>query len=285
MSSRLLPLLSLVCLIPALSLTGACAISDEPAISDDDGGFEGGGGMELGDAQSDPPPEDAGGDAGGGADPPGPDGDGIKRLPCGDANGEPTFRFTTLKIKEPSELSGLLGALMSADIDKGVLNILVELKGLTAGGDTFDLLGGGGALCEGAEAAYTWDTETPNARPSDPFDATLAADGSFEVGSDAAVLYFPITLLDASVRLDRLRVAGTLSAGHDAISAGRLSGYILRSTAEAISIAEALSLPEGTMLSDALPQQDGSISDCDGQECWFLRAEYDAILTTAHAAP
>ncbi len=281
MSSRLLPLLLPASIVAATCFGGgACAISDEPAI-EDDGGFDGGGddGIALGGAQADAD----GGGAGGGAESDGlpePEEDpGGVTLACGDATGEPTFRFTSIKITEPQSLGGLLGGLMNTDIEEGVLNILIELRGLTPGGDTFSVLGGGGAICEGVDNAYTWDTVTPDARPSEPFEATL--DGrNFSVGDDASVLYFPITLIGASVRLDRLRVSGTLADTEDAITDGVLAGYILKSTSDAISIAEALSLPEGTMLTGAMPEN--AVEDCAGEPCWKLSAEFGAALAAQH---
>ena len=257
MSYRLMPTLALLLAMPPI---GACAISDEPAISDDDEGFEGGDG--VGGVQSE-------GDA-----------DEILTVACGDATGEPTFRFSTIKIIEPASLGGLLGGLMKTDIEEGILNILVELRGMTADNEAFSVLGGGGALCEGADNVYTWDLVTPDAKPSDAFAANLDG-GTFAIGDDDAVLYFPITLLNASVRLDRLRVSGTLNAARDTITLGQLSGYITKSTAEVIHFPESLGI-QGT-LDEAMPVN--AVEDCGGEECWKLSAEYEAALTTQHAAP
>ena len=272
MPRRTLPLLPLL-VVAAVAYQGACAISNEPAI-DSGGGFDGAGddGAGFNEAQ-------AGGDAGGaGAPSDAPDG---VTATCGAATGEPTFRFSTIKITEPSSLGGLLGGLMKTDIENGVLNILIELRGLVPGGETFSVLGGGGAKCEGIAGAFTWDTVTPDAQPSLPFSATL--DGrSFSVGDDNSVLYFPITLIGASVRLDRLRVTGTLAATEEEITDGVLSGYILKSTSDAISIAEALGLEEGTMLTGALPEN--AVADCAGEPCWKLSAEFAAAKVIQHAA-
>ena len=102
------------------------------------------------------------------------------------------------------------------------------------------------------------------------------------VGGDAAALYFPITLLNASVRLERLRVEGTLADEADRITDGKLSGYIMRSTADAVLLPDTLDAAlSGKPLTDILPET--RIEDCDGEDCWLLAAGFVAEAVTQHA--
>ena len=266
----------------ALSL-GACAISDEPSFASGGEGGDAVGGAGGAEASGEPGSEGEG-EVGGGESA-AEEADARVIQPCGEATGEPTFRFDSLKLTEPASLSGLLGGLLSKDIDGGELNILIELNGLEAGGDSFSVRGGGAAECEGNPSGYTWDSTTPSARPSDLFPATLDDDRKFEIGDDDAVLFFPLTLLGASVRLDRLRVEAQLSVGEDVLTEGKIAGYITRSVAEVISVSDVMPmLPEGTSLADVLPENRVETDICP-EDCWLLSSDFSAALTTQHAAP